>query len=761
MRVNFLSATVPLTKTLDSSGKTLSSYPLVRNFTSHEVSISRIEDLYAAIIYFTKLDCCMLKGTLSRPINKEPRAGLTSSLEHTQLFVLDYDADATVGSIDELLYQIHPGLVEVSHVIQYSASAGFSAKSALRCHVFFMLDQAVSPELLKNWVLDKNYRVSMLREQVSLSANGMSLKHPLDQTVNQNDKLIFICPPIVRDGDDPITERLIYVPRDKETLSLAYPNSKEQLNEEKLNIIKELRKRANLTARAPRHKIVNGEEILTNPGRLTITGQKKERSFIYLNVNGGNSWGYYFSEKNPGIVRNFKGEPYFYLKDAAPELYSEYTKTMNGNLEGFPIIFRDSFTDKYYNAIVSDGNITRLAAASNKDRLFDFLAQFGVDEPPFVPDWDLVFDPTSDVQYDEKKRWMNTFTPTKYLTTEAVSEEIPKVLGQVIKHICVDHETYAHFINWLAFIFQTRTMSKTAWVFHGTTGTGKGFLFHQIIRTLFGHKYTQGITLGELDEKFNGYMENKLFVFVDEIDFDHMSNGGKAFEKLKNHITEPSISLRAMRSDSVGLVNYANFIFASNTFAPIPIPENDRRFNVAPRQEEKLRISKDVLAAAIDVEMDQLAAYLHGYTANATKAQSPLLNEARRFLINTSKTSIEEFFDAVKGGDLEYFTGSVNVGEEMCLSAPEEEVRTIIRSWIEKTQAGETCRVTTTELGKVHTLMQGGFFSLNKFGRMCVKNNMPVRSLRFGGTVLRGFELQFRATEAIKLFNLRYEKTVP
>lgn len=754
MKVNFLSAKLPLTKTLDAQGKTLSSYPLIKNFTSHEHHIARLEDLVSSLAYFSKLGCCMLKGTLSRAIDNEPRAGLTSSLNPTKLFVLDYDADAVVGSVDELLYAIHPALVETDHIIQWSASAGFSPGSALRCHVFFMLTEEVSPELLKNWVLDKNYRVPLLRDQLRLSANGMSLRHPLDQTVNQNDKLIFISPPIVQDGEDPIPARIVFNKRDNAELSLQFPGSKEQLTAEKDIIIKDLRKALSLPARTPRSKIVNGEEILTNPGRLTVTGQKKERGFIYLNVNGGDSWGYYFSEKNPSIVRNFKGEPFFYLKDAAPELYAEFTRRMNGNLEGFPIVFRDSNTDKYYNAVVDNGAVIRLATASNKDRLHDFLAQFGVDEPPFIPDWTLTFDPTTDEQYNEAGKWMNTFTPTQYMATEASSTTMPRVLGKVIKHVCVDQETYAHFINWLAFIFQTRTMSKTAWVFHGTTGTGKGFLFHQIIRTLFGHKYTQGITLGELDEKFNGYMENKLFVFVDEIDFDHMQNAGKAFEKLKNHITEPTISLRAMRSDSVGLTNYANFIFASNTFAPIPIPENDRRFNVAPRQESKLPVPKEELAAALEIEMELLAAYLRGYTVNALKAQTPLLNEARRLLIDTSKTSVEEFFEALKNGDLEYFTGSIQVGTDLCISAPEDEVRKIVRGWITETKARQTCKVTTAELGKVYTLMQGGAFSLNKFGRMCVKNNMPVRSVRINGVVLRGFDLRFRTTDNIQLFDM-------
>jgi hypothetical protein len=697
----------------------------------------------------------MLKGNLSRPINNEARAGLTSSIAPTQLFILDYDADNIVGSVDELLYAIHPALVETDHVIQWSASAGFNAKTMLRCHVFFLLDRETSPELLKNWVLDKNYRVPELRQQLRLSANGMSLRHPLDQTVNQNDKLIFITPPVIKGGDDPVPARIVLNKRSAERLVLSYPASKEQLEEEKITIIKELRKALNLPAKTPRTKIISGEEILTNPGRLTVTGQKKERNFIYLNVNGGDSWGYYFSEKNPSIVRNFKGEPFFYLKDAAPELYSEFVKHMNGNMDGFPLVFRDELTDKYYNAVVDNGNILRLSVAGNKDKLHDFLAQYGVDQPPFIPDWKLKFDPTTDVQYDEAKKEMNTFTPTKYLVTEEVADEIPPTLGAVIKHVCVDLETYAHFINWLAFIFQKRCMTKTAWILHGTTGTGKGFLFHQIIRTLFGTKYTQGITIGELDEKFNGYMENKLFIFVDEIDFDHMNNASKGFEKLKNHITEPTISLRAMRADSTGLDNYTNFIFASNCFAPIPIQENDRRFNVAPRQEAKLPISPANLTIALETELDQLAAYLHGYKVNEQKAQAPLMNEARRILIDTAKSSIEEFFHALKTGDLEYFTGSINVtGDELILNPEEAAARKLIRSWIRLTQQGQSCKTTTAELGKLHAFMQGTQFSLNKFGRMCVKNNMPVKSIRFDNSVLRGFDLVFQITHSITLMNV-------
>ena len=749
MIVNFLSAKLPLTKTIDKKGETLRSYPLVRNFTSHTVEVDTIEQFSEAITTCAKAKMCLLKGNTVRAIKNESRAGLTNSIAPTQLLVLDYDGEALAPDVDTLLYDIHPPLVKCSHVVQYSARAGFNDKSKLRCHIFFFLSKPVAPDLLKQWVLDKNFRSEVLHKQIKLTANCMALTYPLDQTVNQNDKLIFIAPPVMSEGEDPIKKRICYIPREHKELTLSFPPSPEVINEEKQKVMDELRVMAGLPKKKPRTKIISGEELCTNPGKVMVTGQKKERGFVYLNLNGGDSWGYFFSEKNPSIVRNFKGEPYFYLKDVAPELHKEYCKIKTGNLPGLPVVFRDIETDRYYNMLINqeDEKITFMHLASSKERLTDFLAQYGAEAPEFIEDFNLVFKPNSYSQYDLTKKVINKFIPTKYMESTNTSTDMPPIIQDVIRHICVDEETYNHFINWLAFIFQRKQRAETAWVFQGTQGTGKGFVFNQLLRRLFGMEYTQPVTLESLQENFNEYLQDKFLIFVDEIDIEHSGQSysqGKMMNKLKNLITEPTIGIRAMHKGIADRANYASFIFASNDIASLYIPENDRRFNIAPRQEQPLMLSREALQRAIEVELPVFAAFLRTIKVSESKVRGCLNNQAKIDFISDSKTSIEEFFESFKNGDLTYFHSAMHEDSEMMeVESAKVRARMIFKRWEIDALKRTRTRVSIADLGRVYFAMQGGLTSMNKFGRICSKNGMDSISFRLNNKPVRGYSTEF------------------
>jgi len=749
MIVTFLSAKLPLTKTINELGETVRSYPLVRNFTSHYFTVDDLQQFTEALTKCAQHNMCFLKGNPVRPIKNESRAGLTNSITPTELLVLDYDGDALVSDIDTLLYEIHPPLVDCNHIIQYSARAGFDDKSKLRCHIFFHLDKAVAPDLLKQWVLDKNFRSEMLHKQLNLTANCMALTYPLDQTVNQNDKLIFIAPPVMSKGKDPIKNRILYVPRKNETLSLSFPPSPEVINEEKMKVMTELRLVSGLPKKIPRSRIISGEEICTNPGKVMVTGQKKERGFVYLNLNGGDSWGYYFSEKNPNVIRNFKGEPFFFLKDVAPELYKEYCKIKTGNLPGIPVVFRDLETDRYYNMLINQESegVTFMHLASSKERLVDFLAQYGVDAPEYIEDFRLIFNPQSHSQYDLTKKLVNKFIPTRYMDSTDKADSMPPIIQKVIRHICVDEQTYNHFINWVAFIFQRKVRAETAWVFQGTQGTGKGFVFNQLLRRLFGMDFTQPVTLESLQENFNEYLQDKFLIFVDEIDIEHSGQShsqGKMMNKLKNLITEPTIGIRAMHKGVVNKANYASFIFASNDVASLYIPENDRRFNIAPRQEKPLDMSRDELQKAIDVELPQFANFLRTLIVNEKKVRDCLQNQAKLDFISDNKTSIEEFFECFRNGDLAYFHSAMH--EDVDIIETERDkvrARLIFKRWEIDALKHKKTRVSVADLGRVFFAMQGGVISMNKFGRMCSKNGMNSIAFRLNNKPVRGYTTEF------------------
>ena len=89
-------------------------------------------------------------------------------------------------------------------------------------------------------------------------------------------------------------------------------------------LVAELRARAGLPERVPRYVALPGRErLLANPEPATVTGVRRARGFVYLNLNGGGSWAYFFPESNPEIVRSFKGEPPMRLVDIAPGLWEQ------------------------------------------------------------------------------------------------------------------------------------------------------------------------------------------------------------------------------------------------------------------------------------------------------------------------------------------------------------------------------------------------------------------------------------------------------
>ena len=59
---------------------------------------------------------------------------------------------------------------------------------------------------------------------------------------------------------------------------------------------------------------------------------------------------------------------------------------------------------------------------------------------------------------------------------------------------------------------------------------------------------------------------------------------GKMADKLKHQITEPNLTIRAMRTNQIELPSFCNFLFLTNRADAVKIEEGDRRYNVAPRQ---------------------------------------------------------------------------------------------------------------------------------------------------------------------------------
>lgn len=113
-------------------------------------------------------------------------------------------------------------------------------------------------------------------------------------------------------------------------------------------------------------------------------------------------------------------------------------------------------------------------------------------------------------------------------------------------------------------------------VLQGTEGNGKSLLASCIAYGV-GQDYTHEPRASQLAEKFNGYLEAKLFILVEEV---HMGGRREMLDELKPYITNRRIELRGMAQEKRMIDNMANWFFCTNHRDAVLKSRNDRRYAV-------------------------------------------------------------------------------------------------------------------------------------------------------------------------------------
>jgi hypothetical protein len=674
MIINFLEADVPLTKTfrpLKGGGIEKDAYPLVARVTSHEENIDTPSELFKAIRFHADLGHCLLKGQLSRPLTNESRRGTTRTDQFTQWVCLDFDRFAT-PNLDEALTEM--GLGDISYVLQYSASHGLDEHmGSVSAHVFMLLDEPTPAPDLKAWLMGLNFK--HLAADLRLSNSKTVLSWPLDITTCQNDKLLYISPPrFIKPLKDPLKERITLVPKKLSQLpvsriGIANINA---LKTQERTILNTLREAESLPKRTAKTSFVGAVEVQNKPDVCTVTGVKDCGEFVRLNINGGDSWAYWHAKDNFELIHDFKSDTWYKTKEFIPGYYQglveerrelNATPTEDGDLI---LAFRDLKTATYYNGLWNpEEKRLDLYQARNETQLDHWMRSHGRVMGDFIPVWDICFDPHGDWVVDEQEHKINTFRPSPYFMVEPNPDAKFPVIEQVVCHLLgvknAKDELYQHFINWLAVVFQRKAKPLTSWVLHGVEGTGKGTLFGRILQPLLGGTNVFAARIDNLEENYNGWLQGKLLILVDEVDVDDFREKGRVSSKLRNYITEPMVSFRHMRQTAVFDKNYASFIFASNRPQPVFIPEGDRRYNCGNFQSKKLVYPGD---DALESELEKFAAFLLAHKADTEKSNTIMQTEARERIQKLGITSIAETCNSIKNGDF----------DALWLSMPDEQL---------------------------------------------------------------------------------------
>ena len=252
----------------------------------------------------------------------------------------------------------------------------------------------------------------------------------------------------------------------------------------------------------------------------------------------------------------------------------------------------------------------------------------------------------------------------EYGTAHKLHSAAP-LTAKLLSHVLGSGKTeFEHFVNWIAYIYQNKQKAMTAWIFTGVPGTGKGLLIHKVLKPLFGEQQVPMRALENIEEQFNLYLRTALFLAVDEFRMGDAGSIGKMADKLKHQITEPNLTIRAMRSNQIELPSFCNFIFLTNRADAVKIEEGDRRYNVAPRQEKKLdAVHVDLVSNIDDIEKELyiFAGVLHKFQVDQRMAHTALENEAKIQMKNISMSVLEEFAAAIRQRNLEYFTEILDI----------------------------------------------------------------------------------------------------
>ena len=166
---------------------------------------------------------------------------------------------------------------------------------------------------------------------------------------------------------------------------------------------------------------------------------------------------------------------------------------------------------------------------------------------------------------------VNTYWPADVTMTPG---DISRFTG-LLEKLLPDAGDRAILTAYLAAVVQYPGV-KFQWapVLQGCEGNGKTLVFSTVAYAV-GAQYCHSPKADQLAEKFNGYLEGKIFVLVEEV---HMQGKREMLDVLKPLITNVQIEIRGMAQEKRMIENLANWGFCTNHRDAILKSRGDRRY---------------------------------------------------------------------------------------------------------------------------------------------------------------------------------------
>lgn len=169
---------------------------------------------------------------------------------------------------------------------------------------------------------------------------------------------------------------------------------------------------------------------------------------------------------------------------------------------------------------------------------------------------------------------VNTYVPIK---TRRIDGDPTPFLNHLQHVLPVEHDRNILLAYMSACIQHIGIKFQWAPLIQGTPGNGKT-LFTRCVAYAVGNRYTHFPKTSDIDNKFNAWLMNKLFIGVEDIVVHN--NKKEVLEALELMITSDRIEMQAKGTDQIVIDNYANFMINMNPRDGLRKTRKDRRFCV-------------------------------------------------------------------------------------------------------------------------------------------------------------------------------------
>jgi len=161
-----------------------------------------------------------------------------------------------------------------------------------------------------------------------------------------------------------------------------------------------------------------------------------------------------------------------------------------------------------------------------------------------------------------------------------LSEEEEHALALVKAHVAMlfpDQRERELLLSYLAYTVQHLDRRITwAPLIYGGEGAGKTFFF-ELMRNVLGNSNAMPVSAKQLQQQFTGWAEGNRLVVFEEIRLTG-HNRFDVLESLKPLLTNRTVDVRRMHTDTYSVINVTNYLLFTNYEDALPLSNGDRRY---------------------------------------------------------------------------------------------------------------------------------------------------------------------------------------